>query len=353
MRTLKTLKNKAIRFLIIVSAFLFLLNACLLQKKELTLKFYKGINILETITLNRKKTTPIVREVEGKKFGMIDLTDNSYTSIQGFEQYENIVNDIYSGDADNDGEIELVAITDLELMLFEKINATWIVPQEKKIALYKANSFGKTSVRNFAEETRPARPLVLNDEEKKAKRILVADVNNDDKNEIILLKNVGGFEIFQFIGVDILAWENDKYVGLINFVIPGTGEQGVEVLDIDRDGKNEFVIATYNTIEIYQYNIDQNDFADKATPIELAPAIGDQRMTMGYLDGQLILLHCILNINGDYPDNEVGKVKKYILNTQQFGKMRNANYIPPMKLDYDKYRTIYGRNVSAFRFICQ
>lgn len=340
MRNLMTSKNKAVHYLIIISLFLFSFKVFSLQKKQIVSKFYEGVEILGIFQFDRNAKLAITHRLEGKKLGMTNLSDNSYSTIQGLDNYKNLINDLCQGDVDNDEKNELVGITDLDLIIFEEVNKTWVTSQEKNVKLYQANAFGKESLRNFAEETRPARPLILKESAKKGVKVMIADITNDNKNEIILLKNAGGFNIFQFIEVDILKWEKNGLEGLINFVLPGTGQQGIEVLDLDDDDKNELVIATYNTINIYQYNLEINDLVSKAAPMELAPSIGDQRMTMGFIDDQLILVHCITNIDGeDNPDDEVGIVKRYAVNQRKLVKMKKWNYLPSMKLDYDKYRT--------------
>ncbi len=220
------------------------------------------------------------------------------------------IRDVAIGDVDNDGIDEIIILSRENLYVFEKKNRDFIMNNAKTVSIYEQGRYTES----YITET-----LGLEPTDRKRGKVIVGDITNDGKNEIILSKIIGQGADSPYISIDVLSWQEESFK-LINDSIwyDGSGEEGFAVVDLDDDGINELMITFASIIiEVYQY--ERDDFRVKAW-FELGLNIGDPRTTVGMFDGAKVLIYCARYITSG-PQDDVGQIRLIDLNPQIFPQL--------------------------------
>lgn len=219
------------------------------------------------------------------------------------------IRDVTIGDANNDGIDEIIILSKENLYVFGKKGKDFILDNTKTISIYEQGRYTESYITKI---------LGLELTDRKRGRVVVGDITNDGKNEIILSKIIGRDADGSYISIDILSWQEESFK-LINDSIwsDGSGEEGFAVVDLDNDGTNELMVTTFGIIKVYKYNRD--DFREKAW-FELSINAGDQRTTVGIINEVKALIYCLQCVTSG-SQNEIGQIRVVDLNAQIFSRL--------------------------------
>lgn len=141
------------------------------------------------------------------------------------------------GDIDNDGAKEIIVLCCYTTEIGKGKNKTYYFNHE--LLIFEDGDMGEPTSRLFlAEELNTAR----------ADDIVIADVDNDKQNELLVLKSGTSAGLFEIYGVNLVGDTHDLerlYIDSCQVFEPGIWR--VEVGDVDNDLENEILLAQFLT----------------------------------------------------------------------------------------------------------
>lgn len=263
--------------------------------------------------VNKDGKNEVIAQSEGQKRLSIQRWNGLWLRKIGSIEIEmpiDRIRDVAIGDVDNDGIDEIIILSRENLYVFEKKNKDFIIDNAKTVSIYEQGRYTES----YITET-----LGLEPTDRKGGKVVVGDITNDGKNEIILSKIIGRSADASHMSVDVLSWQEESFK-LINDSIwyAGSRKEGFAVVDLDDNGINELMITFAGiTIKVYQYEGD--DFRVKAW-FELGLNVGDPRTTIGMFDEAKVLIYCARYITSG-PQDDVGQIRLIGLNSQIFPQL--------------------------------
>ncbi|MGH9339885.1 MAG: FG-GAP repeat domain-containing protein, partial [Acidobacteriota bacterium] len=184
----------------------------------------------------------------------------------------------------------------------------------------------------------PGRAPILKDSEKRGLFVIVADATNDGQDDIIFSKYQGRTEGFSHISLTILSQGDADFEPVIELTSPGTGWEGFQILDLNRDGKNELVLATQNAVAFRQFDPLLDDFRLESILIELYPGVAGQRLWIEAPNGrQTQMFHLVTEFQRAQKSSLLNSIIVFDVPAEVMARIAQAKLLAPDELNVDSY----------------
>lgn len=213
------------------------------------------------------------------------------------------INDFAIGDINKDNIIELLALSNHTIYVFEKDYIGFKKCKEKTVNIQKLDEI---------------KPIILKEgiysiklDEQIGISVEIGDVDNDFQNEVLCSRRVARSEGGFICAVYLLKWKDDHFEVVDYSLVATSGDHLIKIIDLNNDGENEVLIGRYDCILVYCYDPLKRIFGRKAW-IEFSTNVGDQKLTFGKIDNQNVVIQVPLFTTSGENDN-VGKLRVYNL----------------------------------------